>query len=121
MYSIVPFTRPELLPLIQYWRTWLQGMGVKGSREYVRSTIEGSLKRLNIDCIDLYYQHRVDREVPIEDTWAELKVCLPVLHSPMFLRKVLMQMGDPSLYFASLLDMLFCNSAPNAAAICRSW
>ena len=51
-------------------------MSVKGSREYVRSTIEGSLKRLNIDCIDLYYQHRVDREVPIEDIWAELKVSL---------------------------------------------
>lgn len=50
-------------------------MSVKGTREYVRSAIEGSLKRLNIDCIDLYYQHRVDREVPIEDTWAELKVC----------------------------------------------
>ncbi|CAK0786087.1 hypothetical protein CVIRNUC_009300 [Coccomyxa viridis] len=49
------------------------GMSVKGTREYVRSAVEGSLKRLNIDCIDLYYQHRVDREVPIEDTWAELK------------------------------------------------
>ena len=48
---------------------------MKGTREYVRSAVEGSLKRLNIDCIDLYYQHRVDREVPTEDTWAELKVC----------------------------------------------
>ena len=51
-------------------------MCVNGSREYVRSNLEGSLKRLNIDCIDLYYQHHVDRKVPIEDTWAELKACL---------------------------------------------
>ncbi|WP_291991678.1 aldo/keto reductase [Candidatus Accumulibacter sp. ACC003] len=35
---------------------------------YVRSAIEGSLRRLGVDCIDLYYQHRVDPAVPIEDT-----------------------------------------------------
>ena len=34
----------------------LQGMSVKGSREYVRSAVEGSLERLNIKQIDLYYQ-----------------------------------------------------------------
>jgi aryl-alcohol dehydrogenase-like predicted oxidoreductase len=34
----------------------LQGMNVKGSREYVRSAVEGSLERLNIKQIDLYYQ-----------------------------------------------------------------
>ena len=53
----------------------LQGVGVKGSREYVRSAVEASLQRLNIDHIDLYYQHRVDRDVPIEETWSALKVC----------------------------------------------
>ena len=53
----------------------MQGMSVKGTRAYVRSCVEGSLKRLGVDCIDLYYQHRVDREVPIEETWAELKAC----------------------------------------------
>ena len=52
----------------------LQGMGVNGSPEYVRSAVEGSLKRLDINTIDLYYQHRVDRSVPIEDTWKTLKV-----------------------------------------------
>ncbi len=35
---------------------------------YVRQAVEGSLRRLGIDTIDLYYQHRVDRQVPIEDT-----------------------------------------------------
>ncbi len=36
--------------------------------ERVRSSCEGSLKRLGVDCIDLYYQHRVDPKVPIEET-----------------------------------------------------
>lgn len=44
------------------------GMIVKGSPEYVRSCCEGSLKRLDLDYIDLYYQHRVDTSVPIEET-----------------------------------------------------
>src|SRR4051812_33559845 len=43
-------------------------LGVRGDPEYVRSACEASLKRLGIDTIDLYYQHRVDAEVPIEDT-----------------------------------------------------
>ncbi|MCF5674949.1 aldo/keto reductase, partial [Pseudomonas syringae] len=42
--------------------------GVNGSPEYIRQAIEGSLKRLNTDYLDLYYQHRVDPKVPIEDT-----------------------------------------------------
>ncbi|KAI9186238.1 hypothetical protein LWI28_015149 [Acer negundo] len=46
---------------------------VKGSPEYVRSCCEGSLKRLDVDYIDLYYQHRVDISVPIEETVGELK------------------------------------------------
>jgi aryl-alcohol dehydrogenase-like predicted oxidoreductase len=41
---------------------------VNGHPDYVRSACEGSLKRLGVDHIDLYYQHRVDRNVPIEDT-----------------------------------------------------
>ena len=61
---------------------------MKGTREYVRSAVEGSLERLNIDCIDLYYQHRVDREVPIEDTWAELKVCLQLACVTLFIVSV---------------------------------
>ena len=42
--------------------------GVNGRPEYVRSSCEGSLKRLGLDTIDLYYQHRVDPDTPIEDT-----------------------------------------------------
>lgn len=41
---------------------------ISGRPEYVRSAVEGSLKRLRTDHIDLYYQHRVDPNVPIEDT-----------------------------------------------------
>lgn len=41
---------------------------IDGRPEYVRTAIEGSLRRLEVDHIDLYYQHRVDPEVPIEDT-----------------------------------------------------
>ncbi|MGH7701708.1 MAG: aldo/keto reductase, partial [Gemmatimonadales bacterium] len=42
--------------------------GVSGRPEYVRQCCEGSLKRLGVEWIDLYYQHRVDPKVPIEDT-----------------------------------------------------
>ena len=42
--------------------------GIAGKPDYVRQACEGSLKRLGVDVIDLYYQHRVDPETPIEDT-----------------------------------------------------
>jgi len=42
--------------------------GVNGRPEYVRSAIEASLTRLNVEYVDLYYQHRVDKTVPIEET-----------------------------------------------------
>jgi aryl-alcohol dehydrogenase-like predicted oxidoreductase len=42
--------------------------GVSGKPDYIRKACEGSLKRLGIDTIDLYYQHRVDPDTPIEDT-----------------------------------------------------
>ncbi len=42
--------------------------GVNGRPEYVRQSCDASLKRLGVDHIDLYYQHRVDKTVPIEDT-----------------------------------------------------
>lgn len=42
--------------------------GVDGSAANARASVEGSLKRLGIDCIDLFYQHRVDPNTPIEDT-----------------------------------------------------
>ncbi len=43
-------------------------LGINGRPEYVRQACEGSLKRLGVEQIDLYYQHRVDRTVPIEET-----------------------------------------------------
>lgn len=46
--------------------------GINGRPEYVRRQAEGSLKRLGIETIDLYYQHRVDPHTPIEDTVGEM-------------------------------------------------
>ncbi|KAL5542899.1 hypothetical protein UlMin_010609 [Ulmus minor] len=46
---------------------------VRGDPGYVRAACEASLKRLDVDCIDLYYQHRIDTRVPIEVTAGELK------------------------------------------------
>src|SRR5437764_1461933 len=43
-------------------------LGVRGDADYVRSACEASLKRLGVETIDLYYQHRVDTNVPIEET-----------------------------------------------------
>src|SRR4051795_9475449 len=43
-------------------------VGVNGKPDYVRSACDASLQRLGVDVIDLYYQHRVDPSVPIEDT-----------------------------------------------------
>ncbi|MHB1676292.1 MAG: aldo/keto reductase [Sulfuriferula sp.] len=42
--------------------------GVNGTPEYIRQSVEGSLKRLGVDMIDLYYQHRMDPDTPIEET-----------------------------------------------------
>lgn len=43
-------------------------LGLNGTPENVRRAVEGSLRRLNTDYIDLYYQHRIDPQTPIEDT-----------------------------------------------------
>jgi len=48
-------------------------VGVNGKPEYVRKACDASLERLGVDTIDLYYQHRVDPEVPIEDTVGAMK------------------------------------------------
>src|SRR6266513_6191162 len=47
--------------------------GVDGRPEYVMQACEASLKRLGLDVIDLYYQHRVDPNVPVEDTVGAMK------------------------------------------------
>ncbi|CAM8918090.1 unnamed protein product [Rhodiola kirilowii] len=46
---------------------------IRGDPAFVRAACEASLKRLAIDCIDLYYQHRIDTRLPIEVTMGELK------------------------------------------------
>jgi len=43
-------------------------LGISGRPDYVKQCCDASLKRLGVDCIDLYYQHRVDLNTPIEDT-----------------------------------------------------
>ncbi|KAJ1284348.1 hypothetical protein BS78_03G196800 [Paspalum vaginatum] len=48
-------------------------LSVCGQPEYARACCEASLRRLGIDCIDLYYLHRIDTTIPIEDTIGELK------------------------------------------------
>ncbi|KAI4344854.1 hypothetical protein L6164_012041 [Bauhinia variegata] len=53
---------------------WDGGKGeIHGEPAYVREACECSLKRLGVDCIDLYYQHRIDTRIPIEITIGELK------------------------------------------------
>ena len=49
--------------------SWL---GINGRPDYVRAACDASLQRLGVDHIDLYYQHRVDRSVPVEDTWGAM-------------------------------------------------
>ena len=45
---------------------------VNGTPEYVRASVDGSLRRLGVDVIDLYYQHRVDPDTPVEETFGAL-------------------------------------------------
>jgi aryl-alcohol dehydrogenase-like predicted oxidoreductase len=52
--------------------------GINSRPEYIRQAVEGSLKRLNMDVIDLYYQHRVDPNVPIEDVAGTVKDLIAV-------------------------------------------
>ena len=48
-------------------------LGVNGDPDYVRKCCDASLQRLGVDHIDLYYQHRVDPETPVEETWGAMK------------------------------------------------
>ncbi|KIM25517.1 hypothetical protein M408DRAFT_331083 [Serendipita vermifera MAFF 305830] len=56
-----------------YFTNDSRGTDISGKPEDVRKWCEESLANLQVDYIDLYYQHRVDRSIPIEDTWRELK------------------------------------------------
>jgi aryl-alcohol dehydrogenase-like predicted oxidoreductase len=48
-------------------------VGINGRPEYVRAACDASLQRLGVDVIDLYYQHRVDPNTPVEETWGAMK------------------------------------------------
>ena len=47
-------------------------VGVNGRPDYVRRCIDASLQRLGVDHVDLYYQHRVDPTIPVEETWGAM-------------------------------------------------
>src|SRR5919199_584642 len=47
-------------------------LGVNGRPDYVRKACDDSLQRLGVDHIDLYYQHRVDPDIPVEETWGAM-------------------------------------------------
>ncbi|KAJ1385143.1 NADP-dependent oxidoreductase domain [Sesbania bispinosa] len=69
----LPREKIQLATKFGILRRGLSGISINGSPDYVRSSIEASLKRLDVEYIDLYYQHRVDNSVPIEETVGELK------------------------------------------------
>src|SRR5919112_1812292 len=48
-------------------------LGINGRPDYVRRACDASLQRMGVDVLDLYYQHRVDTAVPVEDTWGALR------------------------------------------------
>jgi aryl-alcohol dehydrogenase-like predicted oxidoreductase len=48
-------------------------LGVNGKPEYVKRCCEASLMRLEVETIDLFYQHRIDPQVPVEETWGAMK------------------------------------------------
>jgi aryl-alcohol dehydrogenase-like predicted oxidoreductase len=73
--ALVPF-REQVVIATKFWfeidRDGQQ-RGLNSRPEYIRQMTEGSLKRLGVDAIDLYYQHRVDPDVPIEDVAGTVK------------------------------------------------
>jgi aryl-alcohol dehydrogenase-like predicted oxidoreductase len=77
--------RDEVVLATKFGNRWFEdgSRSIDGSPEYVRSAIDASLRRLNVDHVDLYYQHRVDPGTPIEETvgaMAELVAAGKVKH-----------------------------------------
>ncbi|GAB3153731.1 aldo/keto reductase [Amycolatopsis stemonae] len=65
--------RDEVVLATKFGIVWTDGaMGARGDAEYVKKSCDESLRRLGVDHIDLYYQHRVDPATPIEETWGAL-------------------------------------------------
>jgi aryl-alcohol dehydrogenase-like predicted oxidoreductase len=72
--ALAPFRRKVVIATKFGIRIDSSGQQVQDSRpERIRQSLEGSLKRLRVDAIDLYYQHRVDPDVPIEDVAGAVK------------------------------------------------
>ncbi|XVF31155.1 hypothetical protein REPUB_Repub16aG0121400 [Reevesia pubescens] len=69
----LPREKVQLATKFGFEKMDFTGIIVNGTPEYVRKSVEASLKRLDVEYIDLYYQHRVDTNTPIEDTMGELK------------------------------------------------
>jgi aryl-alcohol dehydrogenase-like predicted oxidoreductase len=65
--------RDQVVLATKFGIVWTDGaMGVRGDAAYVKQSCDESLRRLGVDHIDLYYQHRVDPNVPVEETWGAL-------------------------------------------------
>ncbi|WP_181771709.1 aldo/keto reductase [Amycolatopsis pittospori] len=66
--------RDQVVLATKFGIVWSEdgGMSARGDAAYVKESCEESLRRLNVDHIDLYYQHRVDPNVPVEETWGAL-------------------------------------------------
>ncbi|WP_305780545.1 aldo/keto reductase [Nocardia nova] len=66
--------RDQVVLATKFGIVWGEGgsMGARGDAAYVAQSCDESLKRLGVDHIDLYYQHRVDPNVPVEETWGAL-------------------------------------------------
>ncbi|MEU4348211.1 aldo/keto reductase [Streptomyces sp. NPDC023838] len=65
--------RDEAFLATKFGIVWRDGvMDARGDASYVRESCEKSLRRLGVDHIDLYYQHRVDPRVPVEETWGAM-------------------------------------------------
>jgi len=72
--AIAPF-RNEIVVATKFGFNFKNGqsVGLNSKPEYIRQAVEGSLKRLNVEAIDLLYQHRIDPNVPIEDVAGTVK------------------------------------------------
>ncbi|WP_372672149.1 aldo/keto reductase [Amycolatopsis kentuckyensis] len=65
--------RDDVVLATKFGIVWTDGaMGARGDAAYVKQSCDESLRRLGVDHIDLYYQHRVDPATPIEETWGAL-------------------------------------------------
>lgn len=72
--AIAPF-RNDVVVATKFGFNYVDGQpaGLNSNPDYIRQRVEGSLKRLNVEAIDLFYQHRIDPNVPIEDVAGTVK------------------------------------------------